>query len=518
MNARPAALPPRLATHGGSSDPRIFVWDVQTGEMVRMLRGHQLGIQSLAFLPDNRRLLSGSADGSARVWDTQEGSELVSLISLDDGRDWLTITPEGLFDGSLGGRQAVSWRVPGQEQPVPVDRFFNDFYRAGLLASVVRGEAIEAEVQLGKSLPPRLAILSPASGTVDSSVAHIEVQAVDQGGGISNVSLFQNGARILAAGTTRRDGARLLRTFDVPLIEGRNQIRVTASSQDGSWEADPVELVLLFEKPLAKSRMYVLAIGINQYADAALNLQFAAKDANAVGELFRHRGQKLYEQVIVKTLMDQAATRDAIKQAVKQVAAETRLQDTLVLFLAGHGTMVGQRYYFVPYELRKQADRLEDDLRQQGLPADELSDYLVAAKALKRLLILDTCASGGALAGALRARSGFALREAIERLSRSQGVFTIAASAATEQAQESTALGHGVLTYCLLAGLNAVDSGPLAGKHVQPSSPDQVIDVLEWFTFAAGQVPRLTQKLSGVSQDVQTSTQGASFPVLPLEE
>ena len=75
-----------------------------------------------------------------------------------------------------------------------------------------------------------------------------------------------------------------------------------------------------------------------------------------------------------------------------------------------------------------------------------------------------------------------------------------------------------MLTYALLAGLGAVDQGPLAGKHVQPNGPDRVVDVMEWFTFAAGQVPRLTEKLFGAAQDVQTSTLGSDFPLLPLEE
>jgi len=74
-----------------------------------------------------------------------------------------------------------------------------------------------------------------------------------------------------------------------------------------------------------------------------------------------------------------------------------------------------------------------------------------------------------------------------------------------------------VLTYSLLAGLKAVDSGPLRGVHAQAGGPDRVVDVMEWFAFAAGQVPRLTQQLYGGAQDVQTSTQGVSFPVLPLE-
>jgi hypothetical protein len=178
--------------------------------------------------------------------------------------------------------------------------------------------------------------------------------------------------------------------------------------------------------------------------------------------------------------------------------------------------MVGQRYYFVPHEMRREAGPLEDDIRRQGLPADEISDYLGSAKALKRILVLDTCASGGALAMAAKTRSAFGLRGAVERLSRTHGVYTIAASASTEEAQESKELGHGVLSYALLAGLKAVDRGPLVGRYVRPANPEQVVDVMEWITFAAGQVPRLTESLYGEAQDVQYSIQGQSFPVLPL--
>jgi len=59
-------------------------------------------------------------------------------------------------------------------------------------------------------------------------------------------------------------------------------------------------------------------------------------------------------------------------------------------------------------------------------------------------------------------------------------VFTIAASAAAEEAKESKQLGHGLLTYALLAGLGAVKEGPLEGKRIEPSSPDQTVYVLEW--------------------------------------
>jgi hypothetical protein len=45
-----------------------------------------------------------------------------------------------------------------------------------------------------------------------------------------------------------------------------------------------------------------------------------------------------------------------------------------------------------------------------------------------------------------------------------------------------------------------------------------VAHVLEWFAYASGEVPLLTQKYFGQAQAVQTGGHGASFPVLPLED
>ncbi|HET6881643.1 MAG TPA: PQQ-binding-like beta-propeller repeat protein [Pirellulales bacterium] len=502
----------------GSSEGVVSLCDAANGVCMRSSKCHTGSIDALTFTADGRIMLTGSHDGTLAAWDFASGEELVRMALLNEGNDWLAFTREGLFDGSEGGRQMVSWRVGGELNVVPVDRFFQDFYHPGLVAEIWGGGRPLPKVRFGDTAPPRLAIVSPRSGEADRATVTIQAEAVDQGGGISNLAVYQNDSRVLASGTSRREGRTLRKTFELGLVEGENRIRLSAASGDGAWEAEPAEIVLHYSRPLAKSELYVLAVGVSKYADANLHLKYAAIDAKALADLFRRRGGNLYNKVHVTTLLDEQGSRTEIRNTLKSVAAQTRPQDTLVLFLAGHGSMVGQRYYFVPHELRKQAETLDDDLRSQALPADELSDFLGGAKALKRVLILDTCASGGALGPALRGRSGFALRGAIERLSRAQGVFTIAAAASTEEAQESRELGHGLLTYALLAGLKAVDQGPLRDRALQPSGPDRVADVLDWFTFAAGQVPRLTEQLFGVSQDVQTSIEGSSFPVLPLDD
>ena len=148
---------------------------------------------------------------------------------------------------------------------------------------------------------------------------------------------------------------------------------------------------------------------------------------------------------------------------------------------------------------------------------DTLTDAFVSAKALKRVLILDTCASGGALGVVLKGRS-VSFRKTMELQARAKGIFAIGAASATTEAQESAKLGHGVLSYVLLAGLKAVDGGPLEGQSVQPGA-EGVVDVLEWFNYAAGRVPRLMESLYGSAQDiVPTGTLGESFPVLPVED
>jgi hypothetical protein len=49
----------------------IRLWDMETGQEVRQLKGHQGAVLSLAFSADGKQLVSGSCDTTALVWDVR---------------------------------------------------------------------------------------------------------------------------------------------------------------------------------------------------------------------------------------------------------------------------------------------------------------------------------------------------------------------------------------------------------------------------------------------------------------
>ena len=57
----------------GSADKTARLWDAQTGQELRRFEGHTEPVFSVAFSPDGRQVLTGSRDKTARLWDAQTG-------------------------------------------------------------------------------------------------------------------------------------------------------------------------------------------------------------------------------------------------------------------------------------------------------------------------------------------------------------------------------------------------------------------------------------------------------------
>jgi WD40 repeat protein len=506
-----AFTPDGLRIVTGERQELIQASDPTTGTTTRQFIGHTADVHSLGISPDGRVLMSGSKDGMVRLWDLATGRELLTLTSDASQRSWAVASPEGLFDGSEPARRLLGFRFP-KPPSVEIDRFFEEGFRPGLLTEVVRRQWPAPEKPLGRRKPPLVKFATPRVRVSNTQDLALAVDLTDQGGGISPLVVENNGVRV--AVTTKSepsaDGKSTRVSFTVALAPGPNRIRVRSAGADGAWESRADMEVSHPRTPEHRSRMYVLAVGIGNYAEQRLNLAYPVGDAKAVAEMLKARGRSLHDRVDVIPLFDAEAKRTAIEDAVRDVAELTRPQDTLVVILCGHGAFLGDRLYFAPQDLRIGTDQPTAALRARGLPVGELAGAMATARALKRVLIVDS-ASSGSVFGAETGRTEIALRGAVERLSRAHGVHVLVGTGYTKKAVELSELGHGALSYTLLAA-GGIDRGPLKNRPLESASSE--VDVMDWFHFAGGHAGPLLEKLTGAPQGVQSSTQAKAFPIL----
>jgi WD40 repeat protein len=79
----------------GSGDQTAKVWDAQTGTQQLELRGHTGGVYSVAFSPDGTRIVTGGEDRTARVWDARTGTFQRELTGHTSRVQSVAFSPDG---------------------------------------------------------------------------------------------------------------------------------------------------------------------------------------------------------------------------------------------------------------------------------------------------------------------------------------------------------------------------------------------------------------------------------------
>jgi hypothetical protein len=98
-----------------SADRTARIWDTRTGAVLQ-LKGHTDTVNAVAVTPDGARIVTGSRDATARLWDASTGAELLQLKHTGAVYG-VAVTPDGsrLVTGS---RDATSrlWDLASQRQ------------------------------------------------------------------------------------------------------------------------------------------------------------------------------------------------------------------------------------------------------------------------------------------------------------------------------------------------------------------------------------------------------------------
>ena len=58
------------------NDGIIRLWDISTGKLLKLFRGHNKPVWDVKFSPDGKRFASAGGDEVVRLWDIASGREI----------------------------------------------------------------------------------------------------------------------------------------------------------------------------------------------------------------------------------------------------------------------------------------------------------------------------------------------------------------------------------------------------------------------------------------------------------
>lgn len=487
----------------GGTDRTIFLWDINSGKLLKKFNGHKSVVTAVQFSSNNKFLVSGSIDGITKIWNLESGLEIITHYVIGKN-DWLIKDTKGYFRGTDGAQKQVFF-VKGNES-FSLDQFFNQYYDPNLSKESL-GQRSKREgiiEKLKKYPPPSIKIEYPEYGQVQKKERiDIITETTNKGGGIMSISLFQNGKIIELNESSLLgrvvSGKSIIQKFQLNLVPGINSIKVIATNTN-SIESKPAEVIVEYETPSRETVLYVLAVGINIYQNPSLNLNYAQSDAESFVEIIKSESDVLFDRIETHELYNEEATRVNIMGVLDLLANKIKPGDVFYFYYAGHGSMIDEQFYFVPTENTRLYSK--DKLAKDGISAEQLKEKFRKISALKQLVIIDACQSGGS-AELLASRGGME-EKAMAQLSRSAGIHVLSAAGSEQLATEFKALGHGVFTYVLLEALSGKADG---------APKDGTVTIYELKGYIDSLVPEYSQKFKGKAQYPYTFSRGHDFPV-----
>jgi hypothetical protein len=273
--------------------------------------GHTYEVSSVAFSLDGKFVVSGSQDGSVRICNAASGELLAALISISGGPDWLVVTPDGLFDGSPAAWNQILWRFNGNTFDVaPVEIFFNEYFYPGLLADIMAGKRppkapteIAEKDRRQPEIKLALADQQNPAGPIASRTATVRLEVAEagrdkdhpnSGSGVRDVRLFRNGSLVkMWHGDVLRGNSSTQLEATVTLVAGENQLTAYGFNHDNIKSSDATLTITGADALKRKGTAYILAIGVNQYANQTFNLDYAVADAQEFASVLKSQQEKL---------------------------------------------------------------------------------------------------------------------------------------------------------------------------------------------------------------------------------
>jgi WD40 repeat protein len=379
-------------------------------------------------------------------------------LFVSNDNEWVLWTPQGYYNASLKGDRFIKWHInQGSDKEAlsyPVGRFKEKYYQPELfeylLDSYTLSEALakvgkkEQKVSISESLPPYLTFAQyPETDTKDGNV-NLKVRVISKSE-ITNYKYLFDGRPLENTRALKPKINNDTITLSLTLPKQSGTLSIQAHNKFGYSE--PVEFKINYlgeAQNVLKPKLYVLAIGVAEYDDKEIRLDFSAKDAKDFANVMGKQKGKLYSDVVVKTLTNKEASKDNILDGLEWIQKETTSRDVAMVFIAGHGVNdENGHFYFLPVNFD------DSKLKRTGVAFSEFKTTL-ASIAGKVILFADACHSGNIM-GKRRSIDTTGL---IQELNDAEnGVVVFTSSTGKQYSLEDKAWNNGAFTKALVEGL-----------------------------------------------------------------
>jgi len=317
---------------------------------------------------------------------------------LGDKNRWLFYSDDGYFTASLNGTQLVALKKG--LQGLGIDQLALVKNRPDILLERVASKS-EARIEYYKkryllrlqkanmtaskqsSLPAEVKIISTLQNNNELTLSF---EAIPTTSSLKSYTVFVNDTPIESKEFAINSNSYQI-TTQLKLYDLKNKIEVGVFDTNGVESFRDMRMIYL-DKAI-KGDLYFIALGVSEYQDKSLNLQYAHKDVIDLETLFKKQeNSALYENVKTFTFINSEANSNVLEK-LKTKIGSLRAQDTLVMFIAGHGVYDADGSY---YYLTHDADVA--NLSTSALSFEAIEELLYQADARKKLFLMDTCQSG----------------------------------------------------------------------------------------------------------------------------
>jgi hypothetical protein len=418
-------------------------------------------------------------DGTIRWYGLEPGTmlrERLALFAPDDGAAevprWVLFTPDGFFDhAERGGNELVGVHLnrARNQQPdwISFSQAYRVLYAPAIVRAALRGDETPARARLSElgDIRARFArqptaevtaacIPSPTGACTalattggrpvnlagEAERVRLSVTVTERGLGLGPLDVFVNernaGRWAPVAGVPTE--------IEVPLDAGGNIVQLRAYDAGGTifTSGPPLELTRAVAAVAGRGRLFVLAVGVDDFANPALKLNFAAADARSFAQQAATAAAPLYGGVSVTLLLNEQATRAGILGAFDRLAGEIRPRDTFLFYVATHGVLDEDtdRFLLVPQDLADISSWAS--MARASIDEPTLIAALSRIQARDALLFLDTCHSGKITA------------DALANMGHETGRYLLTASTSVQEALDSYDDRNGVFVHAVAEALS----------------------------------------------------------------